>query len=105
MFLAAGVGAFTAAIFHLMTHAFFKACLFLGSGAVIHALGGEQDVRRMGGLKARLPWTYWTFLTATLAIAGFPPLSGFFSKDEILWKALSTDSPAAWAAGWVHPLA
>ena len=105
MFVGVGVGSYSAGVFHLMTHAFFKACLFLGAGAVIHALSGEQDIRRMGGLKKKLPWTYWTFLIATLAIAGFPPLSGFFSKDEILWKALSSDSHAAWAAGWVHLLA
>jgi NADH-quinone oxidoreductase subunit L len=87
MFLAAGVGAFSAAIFHLVTHAFFKALLFLGSGSVIHALGGEQDVRKMGGLLRVLPTTYWTFLIGTLAIAGIPPLAGFFSKDEILFGA------------------
>jgi NADH-quinone oxidoreductase subunit L len=84
MFLACGVGAFVAGMFHVMTHAFFKACLFLGSGSVIHALGGEQDMRRMGGLKSRMPITFWTFLAATLAIAGIPPLAGFFSKDAIL---------------------
>jgi NADH-quinone oxidoreductase subunit L len=90
MFLAAGVGAFSAAIFHLMTHAFFKALLFLGSGSVIHAMSGEQDLRKMGGLRKHLPWTYGTFLIATLAIAGIPGFSGFFSKDEILWKAYSS---------------
>ncbi|MDH3745288.1 MAG: proton-conducting transporter membrane subunit, partial [Acidobacteriota bacterium] len=84
MFLACGVGAYTAAIFHLGTHAFFKALLFLGSGSVIHAMGGEQDLRKMGGLKKHLPVTYRTFLVATLAIAGIPPLAGFFSKDQIL---------------------
>ena len=84
MFLACGVGAYVAGMFHVMTHAFFKACLFLGSGSVIHAMGGEQDMRKMGGLKSRLPVTYWTFLIATLAIAGIPPLAGFFSKDAIL---------------------
>ena len=84
MFVGLSVGAFTGAMFHLTTHAFFKALLFLGAGSVIHALGGEQDIRKMGGLKAALPKTYWTFLIATLAIAGIPPLSGFFSKDEIL---------------------
>src|SRR5581483_10799883 len=73
--------------FHLVTHAFFKALLFLGSGSVIHAMGGEQDMRRMGGLKAWLPLTYWTFLIGTVAIAGFPPFAGFFSKDEILFHA------------------
>ena len=84
MFLACGVGAYVAGMFHVLTHAFFKACLFLGSGAVIHALGGEQDMRRMGGLGRRLPLTYRTFLVATLALAGIPPLAGFFSKDAIL---------------------
>jgi NADH-quinone oxidoreductase subunit L len=86
MFLAMGVGAFGAGIFHLYTHAFFKALLFLGSGAVIHALHGEQDLRRMGGLRPYLPITYWTFLIGALAIAGVPLLSGFFSKDEILFR-------------------
>ena len=86
MFLAAGVGAFGAAIFHLTTHAFFKALLFLGSGSVIHAMAGEQDMRRMGGLRAYMPVTFWTMLVGTLAIAGIPPLSGFFSKDEILYR-------------------
>ncbi|HEX7253351.1 MAG TPA: NADH-quinone oxidoreductase subunit L [Thermoanaerobaculia bacterium] len=84
MFLACGVGAFVAGMFHVMTHAFFKACLFLGSGSVIHAIGGEQDMRKMGGLKSKLPTTYWTFLIAALAISGIPPLAGFFSKDAIL---------------------
>ena len=84
MFLAAGVGAFVAAIFHVVTHAFFKACLFLGSGSVIHANAGEQDMTKMGGLRKHMPTTYWTFLFATLAIAGFPLFAGFFSKDEIL---------------------
>ncbi len=87
MFLGAGVGAFIAAIFHVVTHAFFKACLFLGSGSVIHACGGEQDMRKMGGLKKHMPTTYWTFLIATIAIAGIPFWAGFFSKDEILAKA------------------
>src|SRR5687767_16010635 len=89
MFLAMGVGAFGAGIFHLYTHAFFKACLFLGSGAVIHALHGEQDIRNMGGLKKHLPITYWTFLIASIAIAGVPFLSGFFSKDEILFETFA----------------
>ena len=84
MFVALSVGAFTGAMFHLTTHAFFKALLFLGAGSVIHALGGEQDIRNMGGLRNKLPKTYWTFLIGTIAIAGIPPLSGFFSKDEIL---------------------
>ncbi|MDX1764200.1 MAG: NADH-quinone oxidoreductase subunit L, partial [bacterium] len=89
MFLALGVGAYVAGIFHLLTHAFFKALLFLGSGSVIHAMSGEQDMRKMGALKDKIPWTYRTFFVATLAIAGIPPLAGFFSKDEILWKAFS----------------
>lgn len=84
MFIALGVGAYTAAVFHVMTHAFFKALLFLGSGSVIHAMGGEQDIRKMGGLKKYMPTTNWTFLVGCLAIAGIPGLSGFFSKDEIL---------------------
>ena len=86
MFLATGVGAFGAAIFHLMTHAFFKALLFLGSGSVIHAMAGEQDMQRMGGLRKFMPVTFRTMLVGTLAIAGIPPLSGFFSKDEILYR-------------------
>jgi NADH-quinone oxidoreductase subunit L len=90
MFMAAGAGAFVIAIFHLMTHAFFKACLFLGSGSVIHAMGGEQDIRFMGGLKKQMPTTYLTFLLATLAISGFPPFAGFFSKDEILWNVFAS---------------
>jgi NADH-quinone oxidoreductase subunit L len=101
MFLACGVGAFTAGIFHLMTHAFFKALLFLGSGSVIHALSGEQDMRKMGSLSKHLPITFTTMFIATLAIAGIPGLSGFFSKDEILWKAFSSPhgSVALWAIG------
>jgi NADH-quinone oxidoreductase subunit L len=87
MFLACGVGAFGAGIFHVFTHAFFKALLFLGSGSVIHAMSGEQDMRSMGGLKAKLPWTHLTMLVGCIAIAGIPPLAGFFSKDEILWSA------------------
>ncbi len=96
MFAACGVAAFAAGIFHLMTHAFFKALLFLGSGSVIHALAGQQDMRYMGGLKKHMPTTYITFLIATLAIAGIPGLSGFFSKDEILWKAFSSDYGSPW---------
>jgi NADH-quinone oxidoreductase subunit L len=99
MFLAVGIGAFSAAIFHLFTHAFFKACLFLGSGSVIHALHGEQDMRKMGGLKRALPQTYWTYLIATLAIAGIPFTAGFFSKDLILWEAFEDGSYALWAIG------
>ena len=87
MFTAMGVGAFSAGAFHLMTHAFFKALLFLGSGSVIHAMGGEQDMRRMGGLKKYLPVTFATMMIGTLAIAGIPPFAGFFSKDEILFRA------------------
>jgi NADH-quinone oxidoreductase subunit L len=87
MFLACGVGSFAAGIFHLMTHAFFKALLFLCAGSVMHALSGELDMRKMGGLKSRLPVTYLTFFIACLAIAGIPPFAGFFSKDEILWNA------------------
>lgn len=90
MFLAMGAGAYNAGVFHLMTHAFFKGLLFLGSGSVIMAMHHEQDMRKMGGLKTRIPITYLTFLVGTLAIAGFPGLSGFFSKDEILWKLFST---------------
>src|ERR1051325_1426745 len=103
MFLAVGVGAFSAAIFHLFTHAFFKACLFLGSGSVIHALSGEQDMRKMGGLKSYLPVTYWTYLIATLAIAGIPFTAGFFSKNLILWQAYSSPrgSEALWFVGWL----
>jgi NADH-quinone oxidoreductase subunit L len=96
MFLAMGVGAYAAGIFHLYTHAFFKALLFLGSGAVIHALAGEQDLRRMGGLKRDLPITYWTFLIGALAIAGVPLLSGFFSKDEILFRTYVSGHRVLW---------
>jgi NADH-quinone oxidoreductase subunit L len=89
MFLGCGVGAFSAGIFHLMTHAFFKALLFLAAGSVIHAMGGEQDMLKMGGLSKKIKWTYWTMLIATLAIAGFPPLAAFFSKDAILLSAFN----------------
>ncbi len=99
MFLACGVGAFVAGMFHVLTHAFFKACLFLGSGSVIHAMGGEQDMRKMGGLKSRLPTTYWTFLVATLAIAGIPPLAGFFSKDAILTGVFEDQKYVLFAIG------
>src|SRR5438552_1374977 len=94
MFLACGVAAFSAGIFHLMTHAFFKGLLFLAAGSVIHAVGGEQDMRKMGGLRKEIPWTFWTMTIATFAIAGIPPLAGFFSKDEILWRA--------YQASWVY---
>jgi NADH-quinone oxidoreductase subunit L len=87
MFMACGVGAFSAGIFHLMTHAFFKGLLFLAAGSVIHAVDGEQDMRKLGGLRKKIPWTFWTMTIATVAIAGIPPLAGFFSKDEILWRA------------------
>jgi NADH-quinone oxidoreductase subunit L len=100
MFMACGVGAFSAGIFHLMTHAFFKGLLFLAAGSVIHAVGGEQDMRKMGGLKSYIPWTFLTMGIATLAIAGIPPLAGFWSKDEILWKAYQI-SPVYWAVGVV----
>jgi NADH-quinone oxidoreductase subunit L len=94
-----GMGAFGAGIFHLYTHAFFKALLFLGSGAVIHALHGEQDIRNMGGLKRYLPITYWTFLIGSLAIAGVPFLSGFFSKDEILFETFAEGHWILWTIG------
>lgn len=94
MFLGVGVGVPAAAVFHLFTHAFFKACLFLGAGSVIHALDAEHDIQKMGGLRKALPWTFATFFISTLAIAGIPPFSGFFSKDEILWQT--------WAHG--HPV-
>src|SRR5690349_7562265 len=101
MFLAMGVGAFSAGIFHLYTHAFFKALLFLGSGAVIHGLAGEQDIRNMGGLKKFLPITYWTFLIGSLAIAGVPLLSGFFSKDEILFRTFTAESTPGHTLMWL----
>ena len=109
MFVAMGVGAYAAGIFHLYTHAFFKALLFLGSGAVIHALAGEQDMRNMGGLKKYLPITYWTFLIGSVAIAGIPPLAGFFSKDEILYKAfvgteVAHGSQVIWLIGAITSL-
>ena len=100
MFLGLGVGGFTAGIFHVMTHAFFKALLFLGAGSVIHALH-DQDIQKMGGLKSSMPSTYKTFLVAALAIAGIPPLSGFFSKDEILFLSFSQGSVLFWLVGWV----
>ena len=104
MFLAMGVGAYASGIFHLYTHAFFKALLFLGSGAVIHALAGEQDLRRMGGLKDQLPVTYWTFLIGALAIAGVPLLSGFFSKDEILFHTFAGGHTILWIIGLLTSL-
>jgi len=104
MFLAMGVGAYAAGIFHLYTHAFFKALLFLGSGAVIHALAGEQDLRRMGGLRNDLPITYWTFVIGALAIAGVPGLAGFFSKDEILYRTYADGHTLLWVVGLVTSL-
>ncbi len=101
MFLACGVGAFTSGIFHLMTHAFFKALLFLGSGSVIHGLHGEQDMRKMGHLKKYMPITYWTFVLATLAIAGIFPFAGFFSKDEILFHSLVSGHTVFWGIATV----
>ena len=99
MFVGVGVGAYTAGIFHLMTHAFFKGLLFLGAGSVMHAMSGELDMRKMGGLRKKTPITYWTFLLACIAIAGVPPFSGFFSKDEILWKAYSGHNTWIWVLG------
>jgi NADH-quinone oxidoreductase subunit L len=96
MIMACGLGAFSVGMFHLYTHAFFKACLFLGAGAVLHALAGEEDMRKMGGLAKKMPFTFIVFLLATLALCGLPPFAGFFSKDEILW--------AAWSAGQGSPL-
>src|SRR5271165_6013018 len=97
MFMACGGGAFSAGIFHLMTHAFFKCLLFLAAGSVIHGVGGEQDMRKMGGLRVYMPWTFLTMTIATLAIAGIPPLAGFFSEDEILWMAYSNPN-----GSWVY---
>jgi NADH-quinone oxidoreductase subunit L len=104
MFMACGVGAYTAGIFHLLTHAFFKALLFLAAGSVIHALSGEQDMRKMGGLRKKTPWTFWTMTMGVLAIAGIPPLAGFFSKDEILYRAFVSPNPLGkvfWFVGLV----
>ena len=104
MFLAVGVGAYSAALFHVLTHAFFKALLFLGSGSVIHAMGGEQDMQKMGGLKRHLPITYRTFLVGSLALAGIPVFAGFFSKDEILAAAAASGMPLHWlfwGVGWI----
>ena len=99
MFLGMGVAAYAGGIFHLMTHAFFKACLFLGSGSVIHAMHHEQDIRKMGGLRKYMPVTYRTFLVSTLAIAGLPPLAGFFSKDEILFETFLHGDRILWVVG------
>jgi NADH-quinone oxidoreductase subunit L len=104
MFLALGVGAFAAGVFHVFTHAFFKALLFLGAGSVIHAMSGEQDMRNMGDLRGRIPTTYWTMFIATLAIAGIPPFAGFFSKDEILWQTWTSEGGAyriLWSIGYL----
>jgi NADH-quinone oxidoreductase subunit L len=103
MFIALGLGAYTSGFFHVITHAFFKALLFLGAGSVIHAMSGEQDIRNMGGLKDKIPTTYRTFLIGTIAIAGIPPLAGFFSKDEILAHAFGR-SPMLWALGTLGSL-
>lgn len=99
MFVACGIGAFTAGMFHLMTHAFFKALLFLAAGSVMHGLSGELDVRKMGGLRRYMPHTYWTFLVGALALAGVFPFAGFFSKDEILWHALEKGMTLHWVLG------
>ncbi len=107
MFLALGVGAFAAGVFHVFTHAFFKALLFLGSGSVIHAMSGEQDMRNMGSLSKRIPITFWTMFFATLAICGIFPFAGFFSKDEILWQAFSSHNgqfKVLWGVGFVAAL-
>jgi len=104
MFLACGVGAYTAGIFHLLTHAFFKALLFLAAGSVIHALSGEQDMRKMGGLRKRIPVTFWTMTMGVFAISGLPPWAGFFSKDEILYQAFVSTNPLGkllWFVGLV----
>ncbi len=104
MFLACGVGAYTSGIFHLVTHAFFKALLFLSAGSVIHALSGEQDMRRMGGLRKRIPITFWTMTMGVFAISGIPPWAGFFSKDEILYRTFTSDNPLGkllWLVGLV----
>ena len=102
MFLACGVGAYAAGIFHLMTHAFFKGLLFLAAGSVIHAMGGEQDMLNMGGLRKKIPITYWTMLIGTLAIAGIPGFAGFFSKDEILEAAQCGPARESHALGSRH---
>jgi NADH-quinone oxidoreductase subunit L len=101
MFLACGVGAYAAGIFHLLTHAFFKALLFLAAGSVIHALSGEQDMRKMGGLRKRIPITFWTMTMGVFAIAGIPPLAGFFSKDEILYQAFVSGNKVLWFVGLI----
>src|SRR5246500_3425060 len=107
MFLALGVGAFAAGVFHVFTHAFFKALLFLGAGSVIHAMSGEQDMRNMGALSSKIPITFRTMFIATLAIAGIPPFAGFFSKDEILWQTWTSEGGAyriLWGIGYLTAL-
>ncbi len=106
MFIGVGVGAYWAGTYHLVTHAFFKATLFLGSGSVILGCHHEQDMRKMGGLRNHMPWTRWTYLLACMAIAGFPWMNGFYSKDEILWKAFTSDHLALFGhpAPWLGPL-
>jgi NADH-quinone oxidoreductase subunit L len=96
MFVGVGAGAYAAGVFHLMTHAFFKGLLFLAAGSVMHAMSGELDMRKMGGLRKKIPYTFWTFLIGCIAIAGIPPFSGFFSKDEILWKAFTSAHGNIW---------
>src|SRR6202161_4329349 len=106
MFLACGVGAFGAGVFHLMTHAFFKGLLFLCAGSVIHAMGGEQDMRKMGGLRKKIPVTFWTMFAGTVAIAGIPGFSGFFSKDEILFETFAGPyrNVGLWVVGLIAAL-
>src|SRR6266849_1279918 len=107
MFLALGVGAFAAGVFHVFTHAFFKALLFLGAGSVIHSMSGEQDLRNMGDLRRQIPTTYWTMFVATLAITGIPGLAGFFSKDEILWQTWTSEREGyhvLWSIGYITAL-
>jgi len=101
MFMGCGVAAYGAGIFHLMTHAFFKALLFLSAGSIIHGIGGEQDMRKMGGLRRYLPWTFWCMTVATFTISGFPPLAAFFSKDEILYKTFTSGNHVLWIIGIV----
>ena len=101
MVFAVGTGAFAAGIFHLMTHAFFKACLFLGAGSVIHAMGGEQNIWKMGGLRQKMPITFYTFAVSVFAIAGIFPFAGFFSKDAILWQGFATGHTVLWAVGFI----
>jgi len=99
MFMGCGVAAYGAGVFHLMTHAFFKALLFLSAGSIIHGIGGEQDMRKMGGLRKYMPWTFWCMTIATITISGFPPLAAFFSKDEILWRTWASGNHILWLIG------